>query len=34
MTVGELENPVTRERFTIRPGGPGALLLEIRVPPT
>ena len=30
MTAGELENPVTRERFTIRPGGPGALLLEIR----
>ena len=33
MTAGELENPVTRERFTIRPGGPGALLLEVRVPP-
>jgi quercetin dioxygenase-like cupin family protein len=33
MTASALENPVTRERFTIRPGGPGALLLEVRVPP-
>ena len=33
MTAGELENPVTKERFGIRPGGHGALLLEVRVPP-
>jgi hypothetical protein len=33
MTAGQLENPVTRERFTIRDRGPGALVLEVRVPP-
>jgi quercetin dioxygenase-like cupin family protein len=33
MTAGQLDNPVTKERFTIRPGGAGALLLEVRVPP-
>jgi len=33
MTAGQLENPVTRERFTIRDRGPEALVLEVRVPP-
>lgn len=33
MTTAELENPVTRERFTIRHRGPQTLLLEVRVPP-
>ena len=33
MTADELENPVTKERFTIRHRGPGALVLEVRVPP-
>jgi quercetin dioxygenase-like cupin family protein len=33
MTAGELENPVTKERITIRHHGPEALLLEVRVPP-
>jgi quercetin dioxygenase-like cupin family protein len=33
MTPEQLENPVTRERFTIRHNGPGSLLLEVRVPP-
>ena len=33
MPTDQLENPVTRERFTIRDRGPGALVLEVRVPP-
>jgi uncharacterized cupin superfamily protein len=33
MSADQLENPVTRERFTIRHRGPGALVLEVRVPP-
>ena len=33
MTPVELENPVSKERFTIRDRGPGALVLEVRVPP-
>ena len=28
-----MENPVTREHFTIARSGPEALLLEVRVPP-
>jgi quercetin dioxygenase-like cupin family protein len=31
--AGMLENPVTKERFTIRDSGPEVLLLEVRVPP-
>ena len=33
MTADELENLVTKERFTIRHRGPGALVLQVRVPP-
>ena len=33
MSVDQLENPVTRERFAIRDRGPAALVLEVRVPP-
>lgn len=33
MTANQLENPVSRERFTIRASGPEALVLEVRVPP-
>jgi quercetin dioxygenase-like cupin family protein len=33
MQDGQLENPVSRERFTIRARGPAALVLEVRVPP-
>jgi hypothetical protein len=29
MAAGEMENPVTRERFTIRRSGPEALVLEV-----
>ncbi len=33
MRADRLENPVSRERFTIRARGPEALVLEVRVPP-
>jgi quercetin dioxygenase-like cupin family protein len=33
MTAGQLENPVSGERFTIVDRGPGTLVLEVRVPP-
>jgi quercetin dioxygenase-like cupin family protein len=33
MTADELENPVTKERFTICHSGPETLVLEVRVPP-
>lgn len=33
MPADQLENPVSRERFTIRARGPEALVLEVRVPP-
>src|SRR5438552_7881635 len=33
MPADQLENPVSKERFTIRASGPEALVLEVRVPP-
>jgi len=33
MPAGQLENPVSKERFTIRARGPEAFVLEVRVPP-
>lgn len=33
MATGQLENPVSKERFVVKHCGPGALVLEVHAPP-